>query len=107
LVRAPGRACESLLRQASVHLLKQHAWPSSKSAARWRPEVVGVLADAERALSPSMRQRIDLAEIYQRAHRQARDDPGEANALPDTCPFTLDELLVGDVARLVAGLASV
>ena len=52
------KACESLLRQAMVHLLKLHAWPGSRSAGHWRSEALGFLADA-RSRSPSMRQRLD------------------------------------------------
>ncbi|MBV8524874.1 MAG: DUF29 family protein [Acetobacteraceae bacterium] len=30
------RACQSLLQQALVHLLKLHAWPDSPAAPHWR-----------------------------------------------------------------------
>lgn len=33
---SPLEACESLSRQASVHLLKLYAWPGSRSAGHWR-----------------------------------------------------------------------
>jgi hypothetical protein len=103
--RSELHACKSLLRQAMVHLLKQHAWPASVAARHWRAETVGLLADAAQAFSPSMRQRIDLAEIYQRALQQVRtdfDDAGAALPLPDACPFGLDELLRGDLDGLLS-----
>lgn len=103
------RACQSLLRQALAHLLKLHAWPASDAAAHWRGEAAGFLADARRAFTPSMRQRIDLAELYADALHQVRAGTGGAPAprpLPQACPFTLDELLAGrpEVPTLLARL---
>ena len=95
------RACQSLLQQALVHLLKLHAWPTSKAAGHWRDEAGIFLDDAGRRFTPSMRQRIGLDDLYARALRRARtgtDDAGVARPLPEECPFTPDELLAGDVA---------
>lgn len=94
--RSELRSCESLLRQAMVHLLKLAAWPGSRAAAHWRGETIGFLADARRCFSLSMRQRIDLADLYATALRQVRavtDDAGEPRPLPEACPFVLDDLL--------------
>jgi hypothetical protein len=94
--RSELRSCESLLRQALVHLLKLHAWPGSQAAAHWRAETIGILADAGQCFSPSMRRRIDLDELYRKALKQARsatDDTGEPRPLPEACPFLLDDLL--------------
>lgn len=94
--RSELRSCESLLRQALVHLLKLTAWPDSQAASHRRGEIIGFLADAQRGFSPSMRQRIDLADLYATALRQVRavtDDAGEPRPLPETCPFRLDDLL--------------
>ena len=100
------RACESLLQQAMVHLLKLHAWPSSRASEHWRDEAGVFLDDAERRFTASMRQRIELDDLYARALRRARtakDDAGTPHALPDMCPFTLDDLLapVVDVQTLM------
>ena len=65
------RACESLLRQALVHLLKLHGWPEG-SAAHWRAETIGFLADAQARFTPAMRQRISLDALYRKALRQVR-----------------------------------
>ena len=105
------RACRSLLHQALVRLLKLHAWPRSPAAAHWRDEVMMFLADAEDRFTPSMRQRIDLDELYAKAlhlARAATDATGEPRLLAEACPFTLNELLAGrpDVAALVTKLGS-
>ncbi len=104
------RACRSLLRHALVHLLKLHAWPGNPAAAHWRGEVAGFLADARDRFSPSMRQRIDLDDLYNAALDQVRvgaDDAAPPGTLPEACPFTLDELLGAraDMASLAARLA--
>jgi hypothetical protein len=97
------RACQSLLQQAMVHLLKLQAWPDSPSAAHWRDEAGTFLDDAARRFTPSMRQRMELDELYAKALRRARTalaDRDAPLALPPTCPFTLDALLAGDVTAL-------
>ena len=97
--RSELRSCESLLRQAMVHLLKLTAWPGSRAAAHWQGETIGFLADARRCLSPSMRHRIDLADLYATALRQVHalaDDAGEQRPLPEVCPFVFDGLLDAD-----------
>ncbi len=99
------RACRSLLRQALVHLLKLHALPDSQAADHWRGELAGFLTDARDAFSPSMRQRIDLAELYADAVYRTRNGNRMAPPL-ETCPFVLDDLLAGrpELAELVAKL---
>ena len=99
------RACGSLLQKAMRHMLKLHAWPASPAAGRWREEAGSFLEDAADCFTPSMPQRIDLAELYARALRRVRatkDQAGAPNPLPDACPFTLDALLAGDIDVLLA-----
>ena len=103
------RACQSLLMQALAHLLKLRAWLDSRAVAHWRGETAVFLAGARRSFTPSMRQRIDLGELYADALygvRAGADDAGQPRALPDACPFALDELIDGrpDVATLVGRL---
>ncbi len=103
------RSCRSLLLQAMIHLLNRHAWPSGQSAPQSRDEAGVFLDDAEQRFTPSMRQRIELNNLYGRALRRAReatDDAGIPNPLPGTCPFALDELLAGNIAELLAKLAA-
>jgi len=93
------RACESLLRQALLHLLKLHLWPDG-AVTHWRSEAVGFLADAQARFTPSMRKKISLDRPYQKAVAQVRAGAPEnqpPGALPGACPFTLSELLADDV----------
>ena len=106
--RSELRSCGSSLRQAMVHLLKLRAWPGSQAAEHWRSEVFVFLDLAQRAFTPSMRRRINLDDEYRAALRLARFAMREietpARPLPDACPFTLDELLTGEPATLLARL---
>jgi hypothetical protein len=98
-------ACQSLLQQSLLHLLKLHLEPDAAAVPHWRGEVVGFLSGVERRFAPSMRQRIDLAGLWTAAQRQLAAERGSRPArLPDACPFTLDELLAPDAdpARLAA-----
>lgn len=104
------RACQSLLRQAMMHLLRLHAWPSSSAVDHWHEEAGRFLIDAEDRFTPSMRQRIDLDELYAKVLHLLRartDASGVPRPLPASCPFTLDELLTKrpDGAALSAKLA--
>ena len=101
------RACQGLLQQALTHLLKLHAWPCSQAVAHWEGEAGTFLDDAQRRFTPSMRQRVDLDGLYAAAMRRARaarDDAGAPRSLLEACPFTLDELLAGDLAALAVKL---
>lgn len=105
------RACRSLLRHALIHLLKLYAWPGSQVLEHWRGEATTFLADARDSFAPSMRQRIDLADIYADALHAVQgrtNDSGEPLSLPNTCPFTLNDLLAvrPDVGALAAKLST-
>lgn len=102
-VEAVGRselhACENHVRQALVHLLKLRTWQGNQAANHWRGETVGFLAGAQRSFTPSMRQRTDLEALYKLASKQVRIEAAGGSGLrplPETCPFTLDELLAAD-----------
>jgi hypothetical protein len=64
----------SLLRQAMIHLIR---------------------------FTPSIRQRIDMADIYAKSMARSTDA-----RLPPTSPWTLDNLLAGDHDMLLAALAT-
>jgi hypothetical protein len=104
------RACRSLLRQAMVHLLKLSLEPDSQAASHWAGEVARFLADARDAFAPSMLQRIDLPDLHADAiYRLRVSGDGQVDLrLPETCAFTLDDLLVRepDIAALVARLGA-
>ena len=102
-------AVRSYLRQMLVHLLKLYGWAESTARDHWRMELSGFQADASQRFAPSMRQRIDVAELYRRARKQLvamRVDNKLPRPLPDHCPFSLDDLLEGDPQELEARLAS-
>ena len=93
LGRSELSACESLLLQAMAHLLKLRHWPDSAYCGHWRSEMVEFLAKARRKFTPSMRQRLDLQDIYGDALRILAARGGERAMMPKVCPFTLDDLL--------------
>jgi hypothetical protein len=90
-------AVRSLLVQALAHDLKAAAWPLSHEVLHWRAEARGFRDDAAEAFTPSMRQRIDVADLYRRTLRKLPDkmDGQPPGLLPESCPVTLDELLGG------------
>jgi hypothetical protein len=86
---------ESLLMRALLRRLKAEAWPDSRDVPHWRSEERAFLGDAAARFVPSMRKRIDLDRIYQRALRAIPEtsDGHPPGPVPPTCPVTLDELL--------------
>jgi hypothetical protein len=88
-------AVESLLLQALAHMLKAEAWPLARDAENWRGDARGFRAQARRRFAPSMRQKIDLADIYADAVKAlpCKMDGQPPQPVPATCPMTLDELL--------------
>jgi hypothetical protein len=85
-----------------IHLVKAASSPSVDAVRHWLVEIDQHRRDATRHFTNAMRQRIDLARTWTRARRAATTDLarfGEPVApLPDSCPFTLDELLDEDNA---------
>ena len=93
--RSELHAVESLLVQAPLRGLKAHAWPLLREVPHWESKARGFRNDAARRFTPSMRQRIDIADLYLRALRRMPDTmDGQAPLpVPGACPVTLDELL--------------
>lgn len=93
--RSQLSAVQSLLVQALLHDLKCTAWPLASYVPHWRAEIRGFRDDAARSYSPSMRQKIDVAELYRQAMRRMPEsvDGQPPLPVPDVCPATLDELL--------------
>jgi hypothetical protein len=96
--RSELHAVESLLVQAILHGLKADAWPLSIHVPHWEAEARGFRDDAAHRFTPSMRQRIDVAELYTRALRRmpATIDGVPPLPVPADCPVKLDELLATD-----------
>jgi len=88
-------AVHSMLTQALIHMLKAEAWPTARDASSWRAEAIRFRGDAADRFAPSMRQKIDMAQLYRRALRAVPEtiDGLAPLPLPETCPVTLDELL--------------
>ena len=98
LGRRDLRDVESLIRQILLHLLKIVAEPASEACRHWRIEVVGFQADASRAFSPSMGQRVDVDRIWQQVLGAFSSEYvqvfAQSTALPRSpCPLRLDELI--------------
>jgi len=93
--RSDLRVVESLLLQAFMTMLKAEAWPNSLSVPAWQSDALLFRSQARRAFSPSMRQRIDVDELYANAVRvlPTSMDGQPPQPVSQTCPMTLDELL--------------
>ena len=93
--RSELHAVESLLIQALRHMLKAEAWPLSRDAPTWRADAIDFRQQAQRRFVPSMRQRIQVADLYTNALRAMPEAVDEQPPLPvpAECPVTLDDLL--------------
>lgn len=93
--RSEFNAVRSFLVQALLHDLKCAAWPLSRDLPHWQAEGRGFRRDARRSYTPSMRQKIDLAELYADAldRLPETNDGQQPLPVPATCPVTLVELL--------------
>lgn len=68
--RSELNAVQNLLVQALRHDLKTLAWPCSLHVPHWRSEAVAFRHDARRRFTPSMRQRINVASLFNEALRE-------------------------------------
>ena len=96
--RSELHVVRSNLVQALLHDLKCEAWPLLPYVPHWRAEARVFRGNAADAFAPSMRQRIDMAELYRRALRGVPDsvDGQPPRPVPDVCPVTLDAMLGSD-----------
>ncbi len=81
--------------------MKKLSAPDPPSIRHWRAETLAFQAVARRQFSPSMRNRLDLDDIWRQAGREASaqlDSHGErlVPGLPDKNPTTLDDLISRD-----------
>lgn len=94
------RSVRSRVRTIMEHLLKLQHSPASDPRNSWRETIRTQRADLDEDLTPSLRPRIEasLPRLYAKARRDAAaalHDYGEqaaARALPQTCPYTLDQI---------------
>jgi hypothetical protein len=96
--RSELAAVQSLLQLIFTHLMKLLVEPDATSARHWRSEIAAFHSDAKRRYSPSMRQRLDLDDLWRSAREQS-DLAYEGTqhdliaALPPRCPFGLEDLI--------------
>jgi hypothetical protein len=78
--------------------LKAEAWPLSRGAPHWRSEARVARINAADAYAPSMRQKIDVSDLYTKALRAMPETIDGQPPLPvdPICRVTLDELLTED-----------
>ena len=96
--RSDLNAVSSWLIQALRHDLKAEAWPLSRDAPHWRAEARGFRAQARQRFTASMRQRINVADLYRVALAGVPEtmDGLAPLPVPAECPVTLDDLLSDD-----------
>jgi hypothetical protein len=94
------REIRSRVRTIMEHLLKLEHSTAVEPRAGWESTIRGARADIADDLTPSLRPRVEqnLARFYEVARTEAsasRRKHGEdaaAAALPQTCPYTLDQI---------------
>lgn len=97
-------AIESRLERIVEHLLKLRYSPASAPRAGWRRSVFVARVDIRRRMTTALRREIeaDLADRYRIGRELAKEAlvaHGEATAaaaLPETCPWSLEQLLDPD-----------
>jgi hypothetical protein len=95
------RSVRSRVRTIVEHLLKLEHSRSDEPRRGWRETIRTQRADLDEDLTAALRPRIEagLPRYYAKARRDAaaalRDygEPAVANALPGTCPYSLDQIL--------------
>jgi hypothetical protein len=94
----------SQLERIIEHLLKLEHSPSGGPRRQWMISVNNARGEIERRLTATIRRNLEpeLAKLYRRARRNTQLtllDYGEgeaADALPEACPYTLDDLLADE-----------
>jgi Domain of unknown function DUF29 len=97
------RSVRSRIRTIIEHLLKLEHSPAAEPRGLWRDTIHAQRADLEDDLTASLRRRLEseLPRQYARARAAAvrslrrYGETAAADALPETCPYTLDQI-VGD-----------
>jgi len=100
-------AVGSLLFQMMLHLPKTHLWPEDSARMHWRIELIAFHGSATRHYAPPMRRRLEVASDWRRARSMLARDLAENpafNELPEECPWSVDDLLNGDLDALLESL---
>jgi hypothetical protein len=108
--RSELAAVESQLENILRHLMKLATDPEADSVRHWTVEAVAFHGEARRRYVPSMRQRINLDQLWSQARELSilgADRPDEVELiLPKQVPFLIDGLLSErlDVSALVRAI---
>jgi Domain of unknown function DUF29 len=109
--RSELAAVKSYIRLIFVHFIKLSMQLNAESAAHWRGEIIAFHSDMMGRYTPSMRQRIDVDQLWRSAREQTLEScEGEQRSLvaslPATSPFALEGLLVDriDLDALISRL---
>jgi hypothetical protein len=104
--RSELAAVESHIELILGHLIKLFLERDADAARHWQIELLGFHRQIKRRYSPSMRQRIDMDDIWRLPREQARlayeGTPRQQAAadLPVHCPLGLDVLLAEEIDSL-------
>jgi hypothetical protein len=108
LGKSDRRTVASQLLRLLMHLIKQRIQPE-RAGTSWRASVINARQEIDLLFqdSPSLRPYFEetLEETYRQAVKQALDETNLKSKakqleIPETCPYTLDELLEGDLNDL-------
>jgi hypothetical protein len=88
------------VRTVIEHLLKLEHSPAAEPRVGWERTIRTARADLAEDLTPSLRPRLEgnLARFYETARPEAaaalreHGEHGAADALPETCPYSLDQI---------------
>ena len=94
-------AVKSQLSRIMVHYLKLEFSPALSPRRKWEVSVIDAQNEIDNDMTPSIRAEAAgaLARLYKGARRlaaaelRAHDEPEAATLLPETCPYSLDQLL--------------
>ena len=97
-------AVRSQIRRIIEHLLKLAYSPAEQPRFDWMHSISDARAALEDKLSPTLRRDVEatLERLYAQAHRNAAlalrifGEHGAAQAFPDKCPYSLDEICEQD-----------
>jgi hypothetical protein len=97
--RSEFASVKSLVRQILMHLIKLIVEPDAAPVRHWRAEIVAFHAEMLDHYAPSMRQRIDMDDLWRFARQQLLDtyegvQSQRVAELPDHWPIDVDDLFI-------------
>ena len=100
--RAELNAVRSQLGNILAHLIKLASSPESLPARHWRTEVVIFHVALRRQLTPAMRRRLEIDEVWSQSLRIATAELAEFDEAPlaclaGFCPFAVEELTAAEI----------